>query len=158
MGEESITMELTYRMLQAAEAACLRESLLALGQYHNEIAENREYTYPTVDVSVSVETIASGIREGNMLARTAWDGDTLAGFCVIGLDRTAQVGELKYLYAAGAYRGMGLGGILTDWAMETFAETGMNRVDLRVVLGNPAVGFYEKYGFAPRILVMSKKI
>ncbi len=151
-------MELTYRMLQAAEAACLKESLLGLGQYHNEIAENREYIYPTVDVSVSVETIASGIREGNMLARTAWDGDTLAGFCVIGLDRAGRVGELKYLYAAEEYRGMGLGGTLTDWAMETFAEAGMERIDLRVVIGNPAVGFYEKYGFAPRILVMSKKM
>lgn len=151
-------MELTYRMLPPEEAACLKESLQGLGQYHNEIAENREYTYPTVDVSVSVETIASGIREGNMFARTAWDSDTLAGFCVIGLDRTAQVGELKYLYAAEAYRGMGLGGTLTDWAMETFAKAGMERIDLRVVIGNPAVGFYEKYGFAPRILVMSKKM
>ncbi|MBQ3177099.1 MAG: GNAT family N-acetyltransferase [Clostridia bacterium] len=151
-------MELTYRMLQAAEAACLKESLLGLGQYHNEIAENREYIYPTVDVSVSVETIASGIREGNMLARTAWDGDTLAGFCVIGLDRAGRVGELKYLYTAEEYRGMGLGGTLTDWAMETFAKAGMERIDLRVVIGNPAVGFYEKYDFAPRILVMSKKI
>ncbi len=151
-------MELTYRMLPPEEAACLKESLQGLGQYHNEIAENREYTYPTVNAAESVETIAIGIREGKMLARTAWDGKTLAGFCVIGLDRAGRVGELKYLYAAEEYRGMGLGGTLTDWAMETFAEAEMERIDLRVVIGNPAVGFYEKYGFAPRILVMSKKM
>lgn len=151
-------MELTYKMLPAERAEVLRESLLGLGAYHNEIAENREYTYPTADVSETLETIASGIRDGKMQVRTAWDGGTLAGFCIIGMDRATRVGELKYLYAAEEYRGFGLGGALTDWAMEAFAHTGMERVDLRVVLGNPAVGFYEKYGFAPRILVMSKKL
>ena len=147
-----------FSMLPEEQVQLLAEPLLALGEYHTRTAENREYVYPTQPVSDTVETIAEGIRSGKMQVRTAWCGEVLAGFCIIGLDCETMVGELKYLYTEEAFRGQGLGGALTDWAMETFAEAGMNRVDLRVVLGNPAAGFYEKYGFAPRILVMSKKL
>ena len=151
-------MEFMYRMLPADQTQFLREPLLALGEYHNRVAENREYIYPTQPAEETLETIAEGIRTGRMQVRTVWCGEVFAGFCIIGLDRDTGVGELKYLYTDEAFRGCGLGGTLTDWAMETFAEAGVKRVDLRVVLGNPAAGFYEKYGFSPRILVMSKKI
>ncbi|MBR4961615.1 MAG: GNAT family N-acetyltransferase [Clostridia bacterium] len=151
-------MEFRYTMLTAEQVQLLQEPLLTLGEYHNRTAENREYVYPTQPVSDTLETIAAGIRSGKMQVRTAWCGEVLAGFCIIGTDSGARVGELKYLYADEAFRGHGLGGALTDWAMETLGKAGMERVDLRVVLGNPAVGFYEKYGFSPRILVMSKKI
>lgn len=42
--------------------------------------------------------------------------------------------------------------------MNEFEKAGIDLVDIRVVLGNPAIHFYEKYGFKPRIMVMSKKI
>lgn len=151
-------VEFVYTMLSAEQVFLLEEPLAALGEYHNRIAENREYCYPTQPVSDTVETIADGIREGRLLVRCAWCGEVLAGFCIIGTDRDTHVGELKYLYTDEAFRGAGLGGALTDWAMTVFSESGMERIDLRVVLGNPAVGFYEKYGFTPRILVMSKNI
>ncbi len=57
--------------------------------------------------------------------------------------------ELKQLYAAAAATGMGIGGQLMDWAMDQFALSGADEVQLSVYSENyGAHRFYARYGFA----------
>ena len=44
-------------------------------------------------------------------------------------------------------RGSGYGNDLMDWAVDTLKQSGVNRIEVRVVDGNDAIRFYEKYGF-----------
>ena len=34
-----------------------------------------------------------------------------------------------------------------DWAMQTFRQQGVKRMEAKVVAGNDAIRLYEKYGF-----------
>ena len=46
------------------------------------------------------------------------------------------------------FRGHGYGGVLMDWAMETFRALGVSRIEVKVVDGNAAaLRLYEEYGF-----------
>lgn len=79
----------------------------------------------------------------------------LVGFCKIGLTcgfpeyaRGGQVMELKQLYTAADATGMGIGGMLMDWAMDQFARRDADEVQLSVYAGNEgAHRFYNRYGF-----------
>ena len=42
-----------------------------------------------------------------------------------------------------------------DWAMKTFAEHHINQVDVKVIDGNDAIHFYEKYGFKTKSHILS---
>ena len=37
--------------------------------------------------------------------------------------------------------------MLMEWAMEAFGENGVTEIEVKVIAGNDAVGFYEKFGF-----------
>ncbi len=54
---------------------------------------------------------------------------------------------MDYLVILEEYRGMGFGKKFMDWAMQIFAERGIQQIEVKVVDGNETVHLYEKYGF-----------
>ena len=56
-------------------------------------------------------------------------------------------GKLDYLVVLPGARGRGLGDMLMQWALAEFARYGLGQIEVKVVYGNDAVAFYEKYGF-----------
>ena len=85
------------------------------------------------------------------------DGEVI-GFVVVELNEEARRGFLGWIFIEEAYRGQGHGGRFMDWAMEEFKAIRAEQIDITVICGNPAIGLYEKYGFAPRTIQMTKCI
>lgn len=80
----------------------------------------------------------------------------LAGYCKVVLAcgwpehaRGSNTVELKQLYTAPGLTGGGIGGALTDWALDEARKSGADEIQLSVWSGNDgAQRFYERYGFA----------
>ena len=68
-----------------------------------------------------------------------------------GVHMLSTGGMLKY---AEEHRGKGHGRRLMDWAMRVFQESGITRMEVKVVDGNPAVHLYERYGFRIKSHIM----
>ena len=106
--------------------------------------------------SMSEVAIAGELANPARLYRLASRGDALSAYCKLGLvcgfpeyARGAKVMELKQLYTAPGQMGGGIGTLLMDWAMDTFAARGADEVQLSVWSGNEgAQKFYARYGFA----------
>ena len=146
------------KILLPEETEILRDMICSLAKYHNETAENKEITYPTGSIDDTIQTLSDNIAGGKSIIKACFDNNTPIAFCCIGIHREEKHGELKYLYVQKSYRKHGLGDTLMQWAMEEFKKTEIDFIDIRVVIGNPAAHFYEKYGFMPRITVMSKNL
>ena len=57
-----------------------------------------------------------------------------------------------------AYRGIGYGKALMDWAMDAFANAEIGTIEIKVIEGNNAAQFYEKYGFRPISRMYRRKL
>ena len=42
-----------------------------------------------------------------------------------------------------------------NWALNTFRELGIKDIDVKVVYGNEAIRFYQKYGFRERSVILT---
>ena len=73
------------------------------------------------------------------------ENDRVLGFCKT--DVCGTEGKIDYLIVLKEARGSGYGNDLMDWAVDTLKQSGVNRIEVRVVDGNDAIRFYEKYGF-----------
>lgn len=148
---------ITNRTLLSGEAKLLRNMLILLSDYHNSVAEYRDVRYPLNDIDQTISAIDDGIKTGKCMANVCFDDSAPIAFCSIEMDKKRSCGELKYLFVRESHRNNGLGNLLMEWALCEFEKAGIGLVDIRVVLGNPAFSFYERYGFKPRIAVISRK-
>ena len=67
-----------------------------------------------------------------------------------GEENTAQLGRVVT-----SVRGKGYGAAFMDWALNTFRELGVRNIDVKVVYGNEAIRFYQKYGFRERSVILT---
>lgn len=151
-------MMISHKLLLPEETELLRDSLASLAAYHNTIADNKEITYPIDHIDDTIQALSENIANGTGITNAYFDNGDLIAFCSIGICKEKNRGELKYLFVRDSHRKHGFGDVLMQWALHEFDKAHIEFVDIRVVLGNAAIAFYEKYGFQPRIVVMSKKI
>lgn len=105
--------------------------------------------------SISEPAIAAELANPDRIYRLAERDGVLLGYCKVGLTcgfpdhaRGERVMELKQLYTAPDATGMGIGGKLMDWAMNTFAARGADEVQISVYAYNDGGHrFYRRYGF-----------
>lgn len=117
---------------------------------------SRENLDMFLDQVLSEPAIAGDFADPAQVYRLAEANRELMGFAKIGLKpclaehaRGARCMELKQLYTAAEATGMGIGGLLMDWAMTELAARGADEVQLSVYAENfGAHRFYERYGFA----------
>ena len=149
---------ITNRILLPGEAGLLHDMLVLLAEYHNSVAENRDITYPVTNIDDTIQTINKNIKNGKCIVNAYFENGGMIAFCSIEIyKREENRGELKYLFVREPYRKQGFGDLLMKWAIHEFDKANVDLVDIRVVLGNPAIAFYEKYGFKSRIAVISRK-
>lgn len=123
----------------------LEECLRALARHHNEVSVNFKGCFPKKPYSESLAAFDKALAEGrSKIAVIEEDGRT-AGFCKI--DLIGHEGHVDILIVLKEYRGRGYGRQLMDWAIATLRHDGALRIEIRVVDGNDAKAFYEKYGF-----------
>ena len=133
------------REIAPEEVYKLRECLEKLAEHHNQVSVNFKGAFPKKPVSESLAIFEEAVRSGKSRIAVVEDGDRVAGFCktdLIGID-----GHIDILIVLKEYRGSGYGKLLMDWAVEGLKQRGAKRIEIRVVDGNDAVNFYEKYGF-----------
>lgn len=144
------------RLLQPEELHLLKDGMKKLSAYHNMVKTHPDFEFRPIYVDVALERLAEAIPEGRAKVKVLEDSGQVVGFMVVDLDEESRKGVLNWVFLEEAYRGQGYGGRLMDWAMEEFEAIHAEQIDLNVVCGNPAVGLYEKYGFAPRTIQMTK--
>ena len=144
------------RLLQPKELYLLKDGMKKLSAYHNTVKTHPDFEFRPIYVDAALERLASAIPTGDAKVRVLEEDGQVVGFIVIDLDRESRKGVLNWVFVEEAYRGQGYGGRLMDWAMEEFEAIQAEQIDLNVVCGNPAIGLYEKYGFAPRTVQMTR--
>lgn len=83
-------------------------------------------------------------------------GETV-GYCISSICEKGT-GEVESLYIRAPFRRMGIGDRFMKDAMQFFDKSGISDVSIKVAAGNEeAFAFYARYGFAPRIHVLSKR-
>lgn len=94
---------------------------------------------------------ATGLAAPDVTFWTAWNGDTLLGFCALKqLDGTH--GEVKSMRAAPAARGTGVGRAMLRHIIAEARRRGYTRLSLETgtaLLHGPAISLYRSSGFAP---------
>lgn len=148
-------MDYRLRTIGSAEVASLEPLYTELAQHHNEVSAHFKGSFPAVPVEDQLRECADDLSCGKAsVAVIEWAGEVVA-FCKV--DIVGDRGYLDELAVLPDYRGQGLGSRLMDWADSLFAERGVHRVELLVVVGNEgARRFYERHGFLPAVLEMRR--
>ena len=133
------------RELAYTEVYMLEECLRELAGHHNKVSVLFKGCYPKRPCSETLKAFENDVRSGrSRIAVVEGEGKTL-GFCKT--DVCGEEGKIDYLVVLREARGRGYGNTLMEWAMDVLGKNGVSRIEVRVVDGNDAVGFYEKYGF-----------
>ncbi len=122
-------------------AACIK----ALSDYHNRVSTYHSGFYPSQPCEKTMLAFEKAVKDGTSKIAVVERDESIAGFCKI--DIGAEKGKLDYLVVLEQYRNSGLGKVLMDWAMSTFRTEGVKQIEVKVIDGNPAIAFYQKYGF-----------
>lgn len=144
------------RLLRQDELHLVRESMMKLSAYHNTVKTHPDFEFRGVYVDTTLERLAEAIPKGEAKVKVLEKGGEVIGFVVVELNEEARRGFLGWIFIEEAYRGQGHGGRFMDWAMEEFKAIRVEQIDITVICGNPAIGLYEKYGFAPRTIQMTR--
>lgn len=132
--------ELAYKEIYRLEE-CLKE----LAEHHNAVSTCFKGCYPKRPFAETLESFRKDVQSGKSRIVVVENEDKVLGFCKT--DISGAEGKIDYLIVLKEARGSGYGNELMDWAVETLKQGGVSRIEVRVVDGNDAVRFYEKYGF-----------
>ena len=144
------------RLLRPDELHLVRESMMKLSAYHNTVKTHPDFEFRGVYVDTTLERLAEAIPKGESKVKVLEKDGEVIGFVVVELNEEARRGFLGWIFIEEAYRGQGYGGRFMDWAMEEFKAIRAEQIDITVICGNPAIGLYEKYGFSPRTIQMTR--
>ena len=133
------------RIMNANEVSKLTGCLAALAAHHNAVSLHFKGAYPSKPYERTLELFSAALAEGRFRIAVIEEQNDVIGFCK--LDITAASGKIDYLVVLPEHRGKGCGTALMDWAMQTFRQQGVKRMEVKVVAGNDAIRLYEKYGF-----------
>lgn len=118
------------------------------GPFSNEIAAR------TFD-DRAVGWVKAEERGEEVLVDLAWAVESPVGYCVSTIDESGSSGVIDSLYVVEAHRGRGIGERLMRRALHWFDDNDVRERAVEVLVGNDrALGFYARFGFAPRTVVM----
>ncbi|MGM9528655.1 MAG: GNAT family N-acetyltransferase [Phascolarctobacterium sp.] len=147
--------KLIIKELAPAETEQLLPCLEALDAYHNAVSVHFSGSYPARENRVKLAEFKQCLKDGASKIAGVFQESDLLGFCKI--DLFEDHGKLDYLVVLPGVRGKGLGDMLMQWALAEFARHGLGQIEVKVVYGNDAVAFYEKYGFRMNAQIMVTK-
>ena len=133
------------RILEWGEVERLEPCLKELAAHHNAVSLCFPGAYPRYPFAETLARFRREIESGKSVIAVTENGGEITGFAKADVENGR--GKLDFLVVARAYRGRGLGGELMAWAMNHFAQSGVTETEVKVVDGNDALGFYERYGF-----------
>lgn len=123
----------------------LEECLRQLAEHHNEVSVNFKGCFPKKPYSESLAAFEQALLSGKSKIAVIEEDGRVVGFSKT--DRIGVEGHIDILIVLKECRGKGYGKQLMDWAVNTLEKDGAVRIEIRVVDGNDAKAFYERYGF-----------
>jgi GNAT superfamily N-acetyltransferase len=151
-------MQVVTKFISLDEIEILRNPLEQLHTHHNSRSTYFSGTYPRMTFRERIANYRENAKHGEYRIEVLFTADaaTVIGYCII--FREAAHGKIEVLFVEESYRGQKLGAKLVNSALEWFKLNNIKEIDLTVVHGNEAVAFYQKMGFFPRSLIMTKKL
>lgn len=134
-----------FREIKGNEVSELLDCVMQLSEYHNTISVNFKGRYPSRPYGETLNVFSESLEKGQSRIAVIESGEKVVGFCKV--DINGKNGKLDYLVVLQEYRQQGFGKQFMEWAMETFRKNNVTRIEVKVVDGNDAIHFYEKYGF-----------
>ena len=122
-------------------AVCLR----ALAEYHNEVSTHFKGHYPSRPYEKTLQLFEESLAEKTSRIAVIEEDGQIIGYCKI--DLHDGTGKLDHLVVLEEHRKKGYGKVLMDWAMQTFDGCDIHHIEVKVIDGNEATHFYERYGF-----------
>ena len=141
-----------------ADVDALLPCLEALSAHHNAVSTYFHGAFPSRPYAYTLESFRDALQKGQSRIAVIVIENTVAGFAKVDIDQAADHGKLDYLIVLDAYRGMGYGKALMDWAMDIFADAEISTIEIKVIEGNDAAQFYERYGFRPISRMYRRKV
>ena len=132
--------EITFEEVKNLES-CLHE----LAAHHNQVSRFFKGQYPKRKVSETLASFERDMISGRSKIAVIESGGRVYGFCKINI--SGSDGEIDHLIVSKDMRGGGYGKAFVDWALDIFRQNAVRRIEVKVVDGNDAEGFYEKCGF-----------
>ena len=145
--------EKAMREINSKETWMLYECLEVLAEHHNKVSVHFKGRYPLTSSEQKIKQFEHELEQGKSRIAVAEKADKVIGFCKINTD--ADTGVLEYLVVLDRERGKGYGAAFMNWALNTFRELGIKDIDVKVVYGNEAIRFYQKYGFRERSVILT---
>jgi len=133
-----------------ADIKGLWEELNAL---HGRLSQNFKKHFDSFTFKDRVKQLAE---KSNLSLFVANDKGTYVGYCIVTSDKGK--GEIDSIYIQPKYRGKGIGNQLMIKAIDWLKKQNCRDINIYVAEGNDSVlGFYEKYGFKKRSVVLQKR-
>lgn len=127
-----------------------------LAQYHNSVSKHFKEMYPMDPPVETIKNFEDDVESEKSVILVDREGNDTKGF--IKLDFNRQKGAISYFFVKEEYRGEGTGRVLIDEAMKYFKKEKVKQVDAKVVYGNPAAEYYERFGFKKQQYIMTMKL
>lgn len=143
------------REINPNETEKLYDCLEALAKHHNQVSVFFKGDYPQIPSEQKIVQFGKELAEGRSRIAVIENEHKVIGFCKINTDGSR--GIVEYLVVLDQERGKGYGAAFMDWALNAFRKLGINEIDVKVVYGNEAIRFYEKYGFRERSVILTLK-
>ena len=132
--------ELSYAEINKLET-CLKE----LAEHHNMVSVNFAGAYPKKPYRETLQSFETDLSNGKSRIAVIESENRIVAFCKTDIDQ--RQGKIDYLIVLKEHRNKGYGDMLMNWALDLFKQHGVNQIEVKVVDGNDAIRFYEKYGF-----------
>jgi diamine N-acetyltransferase len=130
---------------------------IKLRRHHKERSPWFKDDFDTVTWEMRKTGLLEKSAKGELLVHLAKDKGVLIGYCVSSID-TEKQGEIESIYIEKEYRKHHIGDGFMKTALKWMDGQGVKRKIIGVAVGNEeAFGFYEKYGFYPRVTLLRQK-
>ena len=94
-------------------------------------------------------------KRDRFIGYVAEDNGESIGYCIATVE--GLVGEIDSIFVSELYRGRGVGEKLVSLVLDWFGEQNCETIKVSIAEGNESVlGFYRRFGFAERFIVMQK--
>jgi len=124
-----------------------------LNALHGRLSQNFKEHFDSFTFEDRVRQLEE---KSNLSLFVADDKGTYVGYCIVTSDK--RKGEIDSIYIQPIYQGKGIGNQLMMKAIDWLKNRNCRDINIYVAEGNESVlGFYEKYGFKKRAVVLQKR-
>ncbi|MGA2386480.1 MAG: GNAT family N-acetyltransferase [Candidatus Bathyarchaeia archaeon] len=129
-----------------------------LNQHHLQLSKDFKQDYQQLTFEKRKTALLGKMKGGKMRVDIAVDDGSgqNVGYCVSSVSQ-CRMGEIESIFVAVNYRGLGVGDALLRKALAWLDAEGAETKVVEVGAGNEdAFGFYARYGFLPRKIVLKQ--